>query len=117
MPGPYDYNRSEPSPGGADYFAGGEPNPGASSVSDAPTPPKNNLVWAILVTIFCCQPLGIYAIVKAANVDSMWATGNYLAAQDEAAAAKKWSKWGALIGGFFIAVYLVLALMARQGSS
>ena len=27
-------------------------------------PPDNNLVWAILVTVFCCLPLGIVSIVK-----------------------------------------------------
>ena len=29
----------------------------------------NNLVWAILTTLFCCLPLGIVSIVHAAKVD------------------------------------------------
>ena len=41
----------------------------------APPPPAprahvpNNLVWAILATLFCCLPGGIVAIVYAARVD------------------------------------------------
>ena len=29
----------------------------------------NNMVWAILTTLFCCLPFGIVSIVYAAQVD------------------------------------------------
>ena len=49
-----------------------------------PSPPPSNipnyLVQAILVTIFCCLPFGIVAIVFAAQVNSALAAGNYEAA-------------------------------------
>ncbi len=35
-------------------------------------PPDNNLVWAILVTVFCCLPLGIVSIVKSSQVNTLW---------------------------------------------
>jgi hypothetical protein len=62
------------------------------------TPPDNYLVWAILVTIFCCVPFGIVAIVKAASVNSLWDAGNYDKSIEAAASAKKWC-WIALICG------------------
>ena len=42
----------------------------------APIP--NYLVHAILVTIFCCLPFGIVAIVYAAQVDGKAAVGDYI---------------------------------------
>lgn len=41
------------------------------------TPPKNWLVESILVTIFCCLPLGIVGIVNASQVSSKFATGDH----------------------------------------
>lgn len=38
--------------------------------------PKNHLVGAILVTIFCCQIFGIVSIVFAAQVDSAYNRGD-----------------------------------------
>ncbi len=37
----------------------------------------SNLVWAILATLFCCQPLGIVAIVFAASVSDKVKNGDY----------------------------------------
>ncbi|MEC5395008.1 CD225/dispanin family protein [Bergeyella sp. RCAD1439] len=39
-------------------------------------PPNNNLVYAILSTILCCPPMGIYAIIKATEVNSKWNAGD-----------------------------------------
>ena len=38
--------------------------------------PPTYLVWAILSTVLCCMPLGVAAIVHAAQVDSKWAAGD-----------------------------------------
>lgn len=56
------------------------------------TPPKNWLVEAILVTIFCCQILGIVAIVFAAQVNSKFASGDYAGAESASKDAGKWTK-------------------------
>lgn len=71
--------------------------------------PNNNLVWAILVTVFCCLPLGIVSIVKATQVSGLWAQGQYAEAQKAADDAKKWAMWGAIIGAIAIVVYLIIA--------
>ena len=71
--------------------------------------PNNNLVWAILVTVFCCLPLGIVSIVKATQVSGLWAQGQYAEAQKAADDAKKWAMWGAIIGAIAIVIYLIIA--------
>ena len=60
--------------------------------------PKNYLVWSILVTLFCCLPLGIVAIVKSASVNGLWAQGQYAEAQAAADSAKKWVTWSVIVG-------------------
>jgi len=57
---------------------------------DDPPRVSNNLIWAILATLFCCWPLGLVAIVKAAQVDGLLARGDYFGAQLAAVSAKKW---------------------------
>ncbi len=78
-------------------------------------PPSNNLVWGILVTIFCCLPLGIVSIVQAAQVNSKWAMGDYAGAQKAAEDAKKWAMWGAIagvVGGIVYGVFIALGAAA-----
>jgi hypothetical protein len=40
------------------------PPPGYPPQPPAGQAPNNYLVWSILVTLFCCLPLGIVAIIK-----------------------------------------------------
>jgi O-antigen/teichoic acid export membrane protein len=48
----------------------------------------NYLALSILVTIFCCWPLGIPAIVYAAKVNGLVAQGDYEAARSASRTAK-----------------------------
>jgi hypothetical protein len=73
--------------------------------------PNNNLVWAILTTIFCCLPLGIVAIVKAAQVNNLWMQGQYDAARKSAEDAKKWSIWAAVLGVAGAILYLIVVFV------
>jgi hypothetical protein len=70
-------------------------------------PPKNWLVESILVTIFCCLPLGIVGIVNSANVNSKWAAGDFDGAHHSAAEAKKWTKIGFIAGIVVIVAYVI----------
>lgn len=72
------------------------------------TPPKNYLVESILVTLFCCLPLGIVGIVNAANVNSRAAAGDQIGAEQAAAEAKKWTRLGFILGAVGVALYLLL---------
>lgn len=80
--------------------AGGFPPPPAGGFGAAvpPPKPKNNLVPAILVTLFCCLPFGIASIVFAAQVDGKYASGDYAGAEAAAAKSKKWMWWAFGIG-------------------
>ncbi|WP_084072961.1 CD225/dispanin family protein [Demequina sp. NBRC 110052] len=83
------------------------PAPGVPPMGGAPAP-NNNLVLAILTTVLCCLPLGIVGIVKAAEVNSKWAQGDFAGAQASADAAKKWSLWGIGSGAIVLVLYVIL---------
>jgi hypothetical protein len=70
--------------------------------------PDNYLVWAILVTVLCCLPFGIVSIVYSTKVSGLWAQGRYAEAQSAADSAKKWAIIGAIVGGVF---YLIVVLL------
>ena len=66
----------------------------------APADHIPNYLWqAIVVTIFCCWPCGIPAIVYAAKVDGLRARGDFQGARSAAANAKLWCwiSFGAII--------------------
>ena len=77
-------------------------------------PPKNYLVESILVTIFCCLPLGVVGIVFASQVNSKFASGDIEGADAASSDAKKWMKWG-LIVGVIIQIFNLIFLFAMGG--
>ena len=73
------------------------------------------LAQAILVTLFCCLPFGIYSIVLAAQVDGRVSAGDYAGALEKSQQARKWC-WisfgtglGILVLWFFIGLLGALA--------
>lgn len=81
-----------------------------------PTKPDNNLVPAILVTLFCCLPFGIASIIAASQVDGKYTSGDYAGAAEAAAKSKKWMWWALGIGLFFTVIYgLVVIVGAASG--
>lgn len=72
--------------------------------------PDNNMLWAILCTLFCCLPLGIVAIINAAKVDGLYRSGDYAAANEAAANAKKYSQYGLIFGIVVMVFYFIVAL-------
>lgn len=60
--------------------------------------PKNYLVESILVTFFCCLPLGIVGIVYAAKVESTYRKFGYKEAAKHSQDALKWVKLAFWIG-------------------
>ncbi len=83
-------------------------------------PPKTWLVESILVTIFCCQILGIIGIINAASVESKFYKGDIVGAQKASKLAKQMVIWsvisGVVIIGAVLAFYFfVIVLAATNG--
>ncbi|WP_340111635.1 CD225/dispanin family protein [Maribellus mangrovi] len=72
-------------------------------ISKPQSPPPNYLVFAILVTIFCCQILGIVSIVFAAQVNTKWNAGDYEGALNASKNAKLWA-WVGFASAFAIVI-------------
>ncbi len=70
------------------------------TVPDEPCPPAY-LVWSIIVTILCCQVIGIAAIICSAQTKQAYGRGNI-------AKAKKMSEWAQ----WLIIVSIVMGLLA-----
>lgn len=67
-------------------------------MSGAPVVIPNYLVQSVLVTLCCCLPLGVVAIVNSAQVDSRLAAGDIAGAQRASKNAKMFS-WLGVLGG------------------
>ena len=76
--------------------------------------PANNLVWAILTTLFCCLPFGIVSIVFAAQVDGKYNSGDYAGAVASSKSARTWAI--AAAASFFVIIVL-LFLFGALGST
>ena len=81
-------------------------------------PPQNNLVWAILTTLFCCLPLGVVSIVFAAQVNGKWAAGDFAGAQESSKKAKQFAMWSAIAGvAWLVLVILYVVVMGIAASN
>ncbi len=81
------------------------------------TQPDNYLVWAILVTVGCCWPLGIPAILNSTKVDKLWNQGDYMGAQEASNKAKKFCIYSAIAAGvFWILYFILIVILAAAGA-
>jgi hypothetical protein len=89
----------------------GQPPPGYPAPQPgwpAQRAPDNYLVWAILVTVFCCLPFGIVSLVYSTRVSGQWAQGQYAEAQASAEKAKKWAIIGVIASGVVWVIVTIL---------
>jgi len=86
--------------------------PRAPASYDVPT----YLAQAILVTLLCCLPFGIVAIVYAAQVNGLLAGGQYEMALEKSRSARTWC-WVAFLCGLvpLVVWLLVVGLGAAAG--
>ena len=75
----------------------------------------NYLVPAILVTVFCCLPAGIVAIVYAAQVNGKLQAGDIAGAQQSSKNAKLWSWISAGVALFGSIAYILLIVLIGIG--
>jgi ribosomal protein L40E len=100
----------------------GHPLQGAAGSVTAPPPnekpsiPETYLWQSIVVTILCCLPLGIPAIVYATQVEKYFMMGEMAAAQRASRLAKNFCIW-ALVGGLlFVTAYVIFYLVMLGGA-
>jgi hypothetical protein len=78
--------------------------------------PENYLVHSILATLCCCLPLGIVAIVYAAQVDSKYNSGDYSGAVIASNNAKKWGWIAFGLGLALNAIVFILQIVAAAAA-
>ena len=79
-----------------------------STVNPTGIPPKTWLVESILVTVFCCQILGIISIIYAAGVESKFYRGDIAGSESASKTAKTLVLISASLGLFLIALFIIL---------
>jgi hypothetical protein len=93
-------------------------SPGATGYSPptgySPSIPSY-LAQSILVTIFCCVPFGIVAIVYAARVSSLLAAGDYDGALTASKNAKTWCWVAFALGVIPGAIGLIVTILGEAG--
>ena len=90
-----------------------------AEILQATTPKRieNHLALAILVTVLCCLPFGIAAIVQAAQVNGKAQAGDVAGAEECALKAKKWSLWGLAVGFVVNGAYVLIMLISAMARS
>ncbi len=68
---------------------------------------ENWLVESILVTFFCCLPLGIVGLIYSSQVNSKMQSGDRAGAEAARADAAKWTKIGFWSGVAVIVLYIL----------
>ena len=70
----------------------------------------SGMIKAVLVTVLCCLPLGIVAIIKSSEVSGKLAVGDIAGAKASAEESHSWSNWGILLTIIFVILYFFLLL-------
>lgn len=74
--------------------------------------PYNRLFESICIACLCCTPIGIYTIYKSAQVNTLWAQGDYDGARAAAAAAKNWN-YGSILA---VVIFYIIAMLIKIGT-
>lgn len=82
--------------------------------------PQNipNYLWqSIVVTVLCCLPLGIPAIVYASKVNNALMQGNQAAAKQASDSAKMWCIISLVAGVVGVGLYMLVMVIAAIAGS
>lgn len=74
-------------------------------------PVPNYLVQSILVTLFCCLPLGIVAIITSKQVDDKLRVGDYAGAVEASNKAKNYCMISLVIGIIVSIIYFIIGFI------
>lgn len=107
---PLSAGAAPPPPSQSSYTPPPPPRPSGFGTPGGPVPGApipNYLIQSILVTLCCCLPLGIVAIIFAAQVNSKLAVGDIAGAQEASRKAKMfcWIAFGIGIALMLISLF------------
>ncbi len=71
---------------------------------EKPPKPGAYLAWSIVVTLLCCIPFGIVAIVYSTKVNSRYAAGDYAGAEKASERTQLWII-AAIVGGILLGIF------------
>ena len=95
----------------------GPPDGTERAAQQKPPMPKTWLAESIIVTLLCCLPFGIVALIYSTQVESNYIMGNYDMAQMKSSQAKNMILWGIGCGAACVILYVVflvsVALIGR----
>jgi len=92
------------------------PRPGMTTM--APTSDIPNYLWqSIAITICCCLPFGIVAIVYAAQVKSKLSIGDFNGAQESSRKARMWCWIGLGVGVVINIIVGIIQAIAMSAAS
>ena len=94
------------------------PTPPYQQDKQLPFKPNSCMGLAVFTTLCCCLIFGIYAMVLAGQVDTLYYSGHYREAEMKAADAKKWSIIGIVLGiacYIFIIIYIIALIIVTDG--
>jgi len=78
--------------------------------SGAPASVPNYMVPSI-ISLFCCLPLGIVAVIFAARVNGQVQAGDTAGALESSRKAKMFSYIGLILGLIWIAIWIVMTVL------
>lgn len=79
--------------------------------------PPTHLAKAIIVTILCCWPFGIPAIVNASEVSTAFISGQYERAEEKSRKANKWANITIWVVVAFWSIYIAVCLITGFASA
>lgn len=97
------------------YYQQPQPNYAAQPAQPYTPKPESHLGLAIFVTLCCCLPLGIVAIIKANKVDEYYNMKQFDAAVLASNDAKKWCMYGFI--GYFVWLVILGIIYAIAGAA
>ena len=80
-------------------------------------PVPNYLIPAVIVTLACCLPIGVVAVIYAAQVNNKLAMGDVAGAKAASSKAKMWSWIGFAVALIIPAIWLILLVVGAFSSS
>ncbi|MGM9812293.1 MAG: CD225/dispanin family protein [Muribaculaceae bacterium] len=83
------------------------PQPPVAPEAEAPT----NLVWAVIVTVMCCQITGVIAIVYGVMTSSANSAGNYEKARRYSDIAQIWVMVSIVLGLIYMPIALLMMML------